>query len=146
MVVRFGYRDNWPDTFARFPYVFGEPRLDPGAAPGPTGTLSSEPVEESDPDLELFSSEWHPLVLALAQVPDTEVEGGSDISDGSGQVGTTVLEVVGPTKTVIVIDGRLSEATELQEFAAGDNRESILASPEEVDGTVAAVENALRRS
>jgi len=137
MVIRFGHQDDWQEIVSHYPYVFGGSQLSSSA------TYRATP--HGEPDLDLFAPEWHPLVEALASLEGVEVEGGTDISDGTSLVGQSVAEVLRDGKTVMVVNGSESQARRLFELISASGGRAVIADPESVEETVAAIVRIMER-
>jgi hypothetical protein len=110
MVIRFGHKDDWNEIVNQYPHVFGGLHKSIKAR-----TMSAQDGRSIGSDLDLFEPEWHPVVEPLASLEGIDVEGGTDISDGSELVGQSVMEVA---KTAV----RRASARPIEKLPCGPQR------------------------
>lgn len=79
----------------------------------PTST-SSDDTDSLEETLELFEPDWRPLIKALAQHSDIQVDGGSDIEIEGQVVGAYTAQVCRGTALIYLVDARAADADDLQ--------------------------------
>ncbi len=104
-VIRFSHDDDWMPIVHRYPHVFGTPKV--VAAVSQTATAEAEEFEA-----DLFPEAWQPLLASLAELPDVDIEPGSDVTADGRVVGNYVAEITCTATTLLVIDAA-SETTNL---------------------------------
>ena len=70
-------------------------------------------------DLDLFDPAWHPLVRALAALPDAAMEAGGDVSNNGRVVGTSIGEISADGRTLYLIDGANPDAARVRTALEG---------------------------
>lgn len=137
MVIRFGHEDDWEKILKEYPYVFGMPERPVGNSPVSKTHRSSTSL------LELFDSEWHPLVESLSALDGAELDGGIDICEELTPVGVSVAEVSRGGKIISIVDSRDPDIEHLIELIESDGVTVISTTPDLIEETVASVVTAL---
>ena len=96
-------------------------------------------------DLDLFDPAWHPLVRALAALPDAAMEAGDDVSNNRRVVGTYSGEVTAHGRTVYLIDGADPDAAAVRTVLEAQGRQVLQVRTTDVAGAVRDVAEALGR-
>ncbi|MDA1166258.1 MAG: DUF1998 domain-containing protein, partial [Planctomycetota bacterium] len=99
-VLRFHHEADWSATIDSHPNIFGHP-TDSSAA------TEQADDSESELDLDLFPSDGHAAVKAVAESTGWDVDAGADVTDARGRVvGSFVLEISIGQSVILVVDGR----------------------------------------
>jgi hypothetical protein len=79
--------------------------------------------------LELFESDWRPLIKALAQHSDITVDGGSDVEVNGQVVGTYTAQVCRDTALIYLVDARADDRDNLQAALTAQGKSVLAINP-----------------
>ena len=136
-VLRFSHQDDWFETVARFPNVFGT-RKQPGTS---KITSDTESIDTSV-DLDLFPPAWQPIVQKLIEKPDLSIEPGGDIESDGRVIGSYVLRIITEGNELYVLD--LADSDQSKAIAQlRSNGKSVLAISATDSNVISSIANAL---
>ena len=136
-VLRFHHAEQWDETIAQFPHVFGVSRK---ATMQPVEVEVEVEASNSAIDLELFEPDWHSFVTDLiADGPDElEIEPGGDVESNGRVVGMFELQLLLEGKEVFVVDTRSDSVGVIVATLQSQNHQVLAIDPTQPDSLNAA--------
>jgi very-short-patch-repair endonuclease len=114
-VIRFSHTDDWEQIAARYPHIFG-------TAQPVHVTLPRETVRTTDAELELdlFDTQWHALLGALAQeLSSGMIEPGGDVAFDGRVVGRYFAQVTLRRGILRLIDAAEPDVERIKDASTG---------------------------
>lgn len=111
------------------------------------GKAMGKPIvreETSSIDYDLFASEWHTFLQALAKLDGLSIEAGGDVEAHGAVMGSYLAEVIKDDRVIHLLDSRLASLEAVKAVLEGTGATTVLVTPHEPEAGLASILVALQ--